>query len=88
MDLSKMMSSVLNSGNPANAGTAGDPMQGMSPAEMESMKHMMDTMMKGDPAMKKQMEGYWKMLDGMAKDNPTEYKSFIDGQMKEMKDHH
>jgi len=44
-------------------------------------------MTNGDPEMKKQIEGYWKMLDGMSTDNPDEYKKFIDGQMTEMKDY-
>eukprot|EP00353_Schmidingerella_taraikaensis_P001280 CAMPEP_0185597054 /NCGR_PEP_ID=MMETSP0434-20130131/81125_1 /TAXON_ID=626734 ORGANISM="Favella taraikaensis, Strain Fe Narragansett Bay" /NCGR_SAMPLE_ID=MMETSP0434 /ASSEMBLY_ACC=CAM_ASM_000379 /LENGTH=53 /DNA_ID=CAMNT_0028225679 /DNA_START=121 /DNA_END=282 /DNA_ORIENTATION=- len=44
-------------------------------------------MTSGDPEMKKQMEGYWKMLDNMAGSNPAEYKKFVDGQMKEMRKH-
>ena len=44
-------------------------------------------MTKGDPEMKKQIEGYWKMLDGMSQDSPEEYKKFIDDQMTEMRDY-
>jgi FPC/CPF motif-containing protein YcgG len=35
--------------------------------------------------MRKQMEGYWKMLDNMHKDDPKEYSDFISTQMDEMK---
>lgn len=42
-------------------------------------------MMKDSPEVQKQMEGYWKMLDDMNKENPAEYQKFIDKQMKEMK---
>ena len=47
----------------------------------------MEAMTKGDPEMKKQIEGYWKMLDGMSQESPEEYKNFIDEQMKEMKEY-
>ena len=47
----------------------------------------MQAMTSGDPEVKKQLEGYWKMLDGMAEKDPEEYKQFIKGQMTEMKEH-
>ena len=47
----------------------------------------MEAMTKGDPEVKKQIEGYWKMLDGMSQESPEEYKKFIDEQMKEMKEY-
>lgn len=31
------------------------------------------------------MEGYWKMLDNMHKDDPKEYSDFIKTQMDDMK---
>jgi len=34
-------------------------------------------MSSADPEMKKQMEGYWKMLDQMAQSTPEEYDRFI-----------
>ena len=37
----------------------------------------------GDPEMLKQAEQYWKMLDDMAEKEPTEYKQFIDSNMKQ-----
>ena len=68
-------------------GMPGGPGGNLSPAEMKSMKALIEAMTKGDPEMKKQIEGYWKMLDGMSQDNPDEYKKFIDSQMKEMKEY-
>ena len=47
----------------------------------------MQAMTSGDPEVKKQLGGYWKMLDGMAEKDPEEYKQFINSQMKEMKEH-
>lgn len=44
-------------------------------------------MTSGDPEVKKQLEGYWKMLDEKAEKDPEEYKQFIKGQMTEMKEH-
>ena len=40
---------------------------------------MMEAMQSGDPEVKKQMEGYWKMLDEMATSKPEEYDTFIKG---------
>ena len=57
----------------------------MDSAELRSMQMVMEAMTSGDPEMKKQMEGYWKMLDNMAQGSPEEYKQFVDGQMKEMR---
>jgi len=59
----------------------------MDSAEMRSMQTVFETMTSGDSEMKKQMEGYWKMLDNMAGSNPAEYKKFVDEQMKEMRKH-
>lgn len=44
-------------------------------------------MTKGDPEVKKQMEGYWKMLDNMHQSSPEEYDKFIKSNMEEMKAH-
>ena len=65
---------------------AGGAPPGMSSAEMRSMQTVMEAMTSGDPEIKKQMEGYWKMLDEMAGNSPEEYKTFIDKQMTEMKE--
>ena len=65
------------------AGSGGGPQ--MSGAEMRSMQTLMEAMTKGDPAVKKQMEGYWKMLDSMAQSSPEEYDQFIKKNMEEMK---
>jgi hypothetical protein len=46
--------------------------------EADMLKQMIDAMEKGDLAMKKQLEGFWKMLNGMAESTPEEYKSYID----------
>lgn len=56
----------------------------MSSAEMRSMQTVFETMTSGDPEMKKQMEGYWKMLDEMATGDPEEYKKYVGKQMQEM----
>lgn len=49
----------------------------MSPSEMRSMQNMFEAMTNGEPEVKKQMEGYWKMLDSMAENNPDEYNKYI-----------
>ena len=51
------------------------------------LKNMMDMMkqVEKDPELKRQMEGYWKMLDSMSSNNPDEYKKFVESQMSEMK---
>ena len=93
MDPSQLMSMLGGMGNgstggmPAMPGMGGGDGKPMSPAEMKSMQALIEAMTKGDPEMKKQIEGYWKMLDGMSQDNPDEYKKFIDSQMKEMKEY-
>lgn len=51
------------------------------------MQTMFEAMTNGDPELKKQMEGYWKMLDNMAESKPEEYDKFIKDQMSEMKAH-
>lgn len=53
---------------------------------MQQMMEMMKQVEK-DPELKRQMEGYWKMLDNMNEQNPEAYKKFIDQQMGEMKEH-
>lgn len=40
---------------------------------MESMKEMQN-----NPEMKREMEGYWKMLDNMSSSDPDGYKKFIE----------
>ena len=57
----------------------------MSGAEMRSMQTLMEAMTKGDPETKRQMEGYWKMLDSMHQSSPEEYDQFIKKNMEEMK---
>jgi hypothetical protein len=44
---------------------------------MEQMMNMMKQVEK-DPELKKQMEGYWKMLDNMNEQDPNAYKKHID----------
>ena len=82
MDIGEMMKMMSGAGGPGGAGG----MPGMSSAELRSMQTVMEAMTSGDPAVKKQMEGYWKMLDEMAGSNPDEYSKFIDKQMSEMKE--
>ena len=65
MDISEMMKAMGGAGGGAPAG--------MDPAGLRAMQNMMEAMTKGDPEIKKQMEGYWKMLDSMAQDSPDEY---------------
>jgi hypothetical protein len=36
----------------------------------------------GDPSMKSQAEGFWKMLDDLSESDPEGYKAFIEGNMK------
>ena len=86
MDPSQLMSMLggMGGGPPGSMPTmpgmgGGGDGKPMSPAEMKSMQALIEAMTKGDPEMKKQIEGYWKMLDGMSQDSPEEYKKFIDG---------
>ena len=53
---------------------------------MQNMMEMMEKVQK-DPELKKQMEGYWKMLDNMSENDPNQYKKFIDEQKKEMEEY-
>ena len=76
-----MMKMLGGMGQPGSGGPS------LGPGEMKSMQALMEAMTKGDPEMKKQIEGYWKMLDGMSQESPEEYKNFIDEQMKEMKEY-
>ena len=64
---------MMNGGAAKSGG--GPPMDS---AEMRAMQTVFETLTKGDPEIKKQMEGYWKMLDNMAEGSPEEYKSFVD----------
>lgn len=50
----------------------------MKGPEADMMKGMLEMMQNGDPKVQKQMQGYWKMLNGMAESTPEEYKTFID----------
>lgn len=61
----------------------GDP--NLNAAGMESMMEMLAAVNK-DPALAKQMEGMWKMMDEMSQNDPEEYKKFVDGNMREMQD--
>ena len=63
-------------------------MSTMHGPEADMVKNMMETMSKGDPQMMQQLQGYWKMLNGMAESTPDDYKKFIDKQMGEMNDHY
>jgi len=56
----------------------------MNPKEYKEMCKMMGKVKK-DPELRKQMEGYWKMLDNMHQSSPDEYTKFIGDQMTEMK---
>ena len=49
-----------------------------SEAEANAMKSVIDAMASGDPEVRKQMEGFWKMLNNMQSDDPSGYKNFID----------
>lgn len=53
---------------------------------MQNMMEMMEKVQK-DPELKKQMDGYWKMLDNMQENDPNQYKKFIDEQKKEMEEY-
>ena len=44
---------------------------------MKHMSEMFEALKNGDPELKKQLEGYWKMLDNMADSKPEEYDKFI-----------
>lgn len=70
MDPKVMMEMLGNNPQMANS-------FGVGASEMKQMQEMMQQM-KTDPDMKKQMEGYWKMLDNMHKEDPKEYQNFID----------
>ena len=51
----------------------------MSESEQFGMQNMMEMFkeVQKDPALKKQMEGYWKMLDNMSENDPQEYDKYI-----------
>ena len=82
MDFNEMMKMFGGAAGGMPGPNGGAP---MSSAETRSMQTVLDALRSNDPEMKKQMEGYWKMLDGMADSNPEEYKQFIDKQMDEMR---
>ena len=69
MDMAEMMRAM--------AGGKGPDGSEIGSAEMRSMQQVFETMSSADPEMKKQMEGYWKMLDQMAQSTPEEYDRFI-----------
>lgn len=48
---------------------------------------MMKSLSGSDPDMIKQCEQYWKMLDDMSEKDPNAYKTFIDSNMKNGKEH-
>lgn len=60
---------------------------GMDEAGMKHMMEMMEAVQK-DPALFKQMEGMWKMMDEMHQNDPEGYKKYVDSNMAEMKEHH
>lgn len=51
------------------------------------IKEMMKSLSGSDPDMIKQCEQYWKMLDDMSEKDPNAYKTFIDSNMKNGKEH-
>lgn len=65
-------------------GKAGPELSSFDEYGLKNMMEMMKQVEK-DPELKRQMEGYWKMLDGMSSNNPDEYKKFVESQMSEMK---
>jgi hypothetical protein len=75
MDIKAMMEQFAGAGK-------GGKSSGASNLEMNEfgMSNMMEMMkqVEKDPELKRQMEGYWKMLDNMSSSNPEEYKKFID----------
>ena len=78
------MMQMLNGGAAGAAGPGGGQ-SGLDESGMKYMQTMMEALTSGDPEIKKQMEGYWKMLDNMAESKPEEYDKFIKEQMTEMK---
>ena len=81
MDPSLLMDAMAQ-----HASKAGGPDDMMNAA---GMSHMMDMLKQAqhDPELKKQMDGMWKMMDDMQQNDPNEYKKFVDGNMKEMREH-
>ena len=84
MDPAKMMEMMSQ----MSGGKGGFP-PGMGESEQFGMQNMMQMFkeVQNDPALKKQMEGYWKMLDNMSENDPQEYDKFIKEQKKEMTDY-
>ena len=74
-------------GGPPGSGAGGAGGPAMDPQGMKHMSEMFEALKNGDPELKKQLEGYWKMLDNMADSKPEEYDKFIADQMTEMKAH-
>lgn len=82
----EMLGSVMGgAGKDGAKGMPGMP-EGMDAAGLQEMMNMMKQVDK-DPALKREMEGYWKMLDNMNESDPSAYKKHIDEQMKDMKEH-
>jgi hypothetical protein len=65
----------------------GGPMAGMDEAGIKAMMEAMEAVKK-DPAMAKQMEGMWKMMDDMHESDPEEYRKFIEKNKNEMNEDH
>ena len=87
MDMNAMMQMLAGGAGGSAGGAAGAGVPGMDPAGMRHMHEMFEALKKGDPELKKTMEGYWKMLDNMAESKPEEYDKYIAEQMTEMKAH-
>ncbi len=68
----------------SKGGKSGPELSSFDEFGMKNMMEMMQQVDK-DPEMKRQMEGYWKMLDNMSSENPDEYKKFVESQMGDMK---
>jgi hypothetical protein len=75
MDPKIMMEMMAGMGKGGKSG--GPDLTGVDAYGMKNMMEMMEKVEK-DPELKKQMEGYWKMLDNMSSNNPDEYKKFVD----------
>ena len=82
-----MMQMLAGGAGGTPGGAAGAGGMGMDPQGMKHMHEMFEALKNGDPELKKQMEGMWKMLDNMAESKPEEYDKFIAEQMTEMKEH-
>ena len=75
--MNAMMQMLAGGAGGAAGGAAGAGAPGMDPAGMRRMNEMFEALKSGDPELKRQLEGYWKMLDNMAASKPEEYDKFI-----------